>query len=274
MLRISSNVAALTATRSFNRTSRETSEAMQELASGTKYSSASKDAAGFAISENLKAETKGFQAARANADNASSFIQVAEGALNEQNNILIRMRELAIQAASDTVSDTERGFINYEFQQINSELDRIAKSTKFGSQSLLDGSTKNYEFQVGVNGSSNDLIKYNADANTTASSLDVSGLTVEEKSDARDSLEAIDAALGKIGEARAKFGAVQSRLDSASSHAGVMIENLSAAYSRRADTDVAEAVTNVRRGLVLQQYQTAILALSNQQDELALKLIG
>lgn len=275
MLRVSSNLASLAAQRAFSRTTRETNEAMQELASGSKFSAgAAKDSAGFAISENMKAQVKGFRAAQSNADNASSFVQVAEGALNEQNNILIRMRELAIQAASDTVSDTERGFIDYEFKQINSELDRIAKSTKFGSQGLLDGSTKNYEFQVGVNGGANDVIKYNADTNTTAGNLDVSGLSVADKGDARDSLDSIDSALTKLAEARAKFGAVQSRLDSASSHAGVMVENLSAAYSRRADADVAEAVSAARKGMIMQQYQAAVIAMSNQQEEAVLRLVG
>lgn len=274
MLRISSNVASLAAQMAYSRTVRDTSDAMKELAGGTKFTTPGKDAAGFAISENLRAEVKGYGAAKNNADNASSFVQVAEGALNEQNNILIRMRELAIQAASDNFSDTERGFINYEFQQLGSELDRIAKSTKFGSTALLDGTSKEYDFQVGVNGSKEDVIKYKSTTNTTASNLDVSGLSVSEAGDARDSLSSIDSALTKIAEARAKYGATQSRLDSAANHTATMIENLSGAYSRLSDTDVAEAVATVRRGMVMQQYQAAIMASANQQEETVLKLIG
>lgn len=274
MLRIISNAASLAAQHQIRLTQREMGSALKQLASGTRFSEASKDAAGFAIAENMKAQIKGFEAARRNSDNASSFIQVAEGALSEQNNILIRMRELSIQSASDNYSDTEREFLNYEFTQLNSELDRIAKTTKFGSTPLLNGSTQNYDFQVGVHAGPENIIKYTSDTNTTGDELGVSGLDIAERSGALDSLSAIDDALKNINQARAKFGAIQSRLDSSTNHIDSQLENLSDAYSRMADVDVAEAITQARKGQILQQYQAAALNMANEIDQFAIKLVG
>lgn len=274
MLRIISNAASLAAQHQIRLTQRETGSALKQLASGSRYSEPSKDAAGFAIAENMRAQVKGFEAARRNSDNASSFIQVAEGALAEQNNILIRMRELSIQAASDNYSDTEREFLNYEFNQLNTELDRIAKTSKFGSTPLLNGTTTDYEFQVGVHAGEENIIRYTSDTNTTTEQLGVAGLEITEQSGARESLSAIDDALKNINQARAKFGAIQSRLDSSTNHIDSQIENLSEAYSRMADVNVAEAVTQARKGQILQQYQAAALNMANQIDEYALRLVG
>src|SRR5687768_15422005 len=139
MLRISSNLASLTSSRFLGLTQKSVEKALQEISTGTRFVNPGVDPAGYAIAESMRGQIKGYGAARDNAENATSFVQIAEGALNEQNNILIRMRELAIQAASDTYSDTERGYLNEEFKQINNELDRIAKTTRFGTQPLLDG---------------------------------------------------------------------------------------------------------------------------------------
>jgi flagellin len=255
-------------------TQRATEKAMKDLASGTRFSQPGNDAAGAAIAEQLRGQVAGEKAALSNADNATSFIQVAEGALNEQNNILIRMRELAVQAASDTYSDKEREFLNYEYTQLSQELDRIAKTTTFGSTALLNGNSKDYEFQVGTNKGDDSIIRYTSDTDTTASSLGVEGGDVETKSDARSNLGDIDEALTKLAEARAKYGAVQSRLDSAANNLQTQIENVTAAHSRIADTDVAAAMSDVRRGQILQQYQAAVLAQANSSNEALLRLIA
>ncbi len=273
-LRISTNVASIAAQNQLVKSQMETQKAMKELASGSRLSNISSDAAGKAIAEELRGQFTGLKAARVNANNASSFIQVAEGSLNEQNNILIRLRELSVQAASDTNSDTERGFLDQEYQQLTQEFDRIAKTTKFGSTPLLDGSKREYEFQVGSNKGYDSVITFNNDLNTTASGVSIDGLRITEKSDARDSLESLDSALKKVAESRAKLGAVQSRLESVDSHLSTQIEGIENAYSQRNDTDVADAVSRMTRGTVLMQYQAAVLTKANQLPEVTLKLIA
>lgn len=274
MLRISPGMASIGAQRALGITQRETERAMRDLAQGTRFSNSGSDPAGFAISESLAAQNQGYKAARMNSENATSFLEVAEGALNEQTNVLIRLRELAIQAASDTFSDVERGFLDNEFQQLLSEFDRIARSTKFGSQPLLDGTSKDYEFQVGVHKGPNDVIKFSNDTNTTSDSLGLGGMTVSDKSDARDTLDGIDSALMNVNGARAKLGAIHGRLQAAKGHIDTMVENLTSAYSRMAETDVAETVAKVRRGQVLQAYQAQVLQDANNQQATMLKIIG
>lgn len=274
MLRVSPVTASLMAQRYLGLTQRSTEKAMKDLASGSRFNTPGADAAGAAIAEQLEGQVRGQKAALNNADNATSFIQVAEGALNEQNNILIRLRELAVQAASDTYSDQEREFLNYEYTQLTQELERIAKTTTFGSTALLDGRSRDYEFQVGTSGKEDSIIRYTSDTNTTATELGVDGGEVLSKGEARNNLDDIDGAMTKVAEARAKYGAIQSRMDSAANNLAVGIENVTAAHSRMADTDVAQAVTEVRRGQILQQYQATVLAHANTTNEAMLRLIA
>lgn len=273
-MKIFSQAALLSTQRVMQQNQNKLEVAMKQLASGNRFANSAVDSAGQAIAENLKSQIKGIQAATMNAENATSLVQHAEGALNEQNNILIRMRELSIQAASDTFSETEREFLNYEFEQLNQENDRIAKTTRFGSQNLLDGSERTYDFQVGLDKSESSRITYEQDANTTSSELGIEGLTVTDQSSALDSLESIDSALEQISGARAKLGAVQSRMDYAINNNRSQVENLASAHSKIADTDVAEAFTEMRRAQVLQQYQVAALANANDAQGYALRLIA
>jgi flagellin len=263
-LRINTNLASIAAQRQLSLSSKSLESSMKQLASGSRFADMTQGGGDFAIAEHLRGQIRGMKAARFNAQNANSFIQVAEGGLNEQNNILIRQRELAIQAASDTFSDNEREMLDQEYQQLNQELDRIAKTTTFGSHRLLMGEEKQYEFQVGAYGGAENIITYDSDTNTTASALDVAGNGVADKSDARSAVESIDEALQTIAQARANFGAMQSRLDSVDNNAGVQIENLEAAHSRLADTDVAEAVSTMYKQQALQQYQLQVLGKANQ----------
>ncbi len=273
-MRIFSNAALLSTQRVMQQNQRSLEISMKQIASGNRFANSSVDAAGQAISENIKAQARGIESATANAENATSLVQHAEGALNEQNNILIRMRELAVQAASDTFSETEREFINYEFEQLNQEVDRIARTTRFGSQNLLDGSERTYEFQVGSDGGRDSRITYHQDSNTTASELGVDGLSVDSQSSALDSLESIDSALELVSAARAKMGAVQSRLEYSINNNQSQKENLDSAYSKLADTDIAKAVSEMRKAQILQQYQVAALASANDSQGYALKLIA
>ncbi|MFP5519709.1 MAG: flagellin [Bdellovibrionia bacterium] len=273
-LRINTNIASLHAQSQLRLTSRDLERDLSQLASGTRFSYPGADAATSAISQQLKAQQKGIEAAAQNADIAHSFIQTAEGSLNEQNNILIRLRELAVQGASDTYSDKEREFLNLEAAQLKDEFDRIALSASFGSTKLLSGENKSYEFQVGHTGNSESRIQFTNEANTRASELSVDSIEVSDKSSARDSLNTIDEALTSIAGVRAQFGSVQSRLE----HAGDFLLNqrsaIAEAKSRLSDTDVAQVVSNVKRNQVLQQYQAQVLNEANQAPIAALKLVA
>jgi flagellin len=273
-LRIGTNVAAIAANRSLSRTSDEMEKSLGRLASGQRIVRPGDDAAGFAISEQLRGEEKGLMQARRNADNAIGLIQVAEGGLSEQNNIVVRLREIATQAASDTVSDTEREYLDTEFQSLVSEADRIAESTRFGQKKLLVGSDESFDFYVGTSGDpASDVINYKLSANTKASSLGISGLGVSDKSDARSSLGDLDESLMKLAEARAGFGAIQGRLEIAGNNLDVQRENVASARSRIADVDVAEESSNLAKSQVLQELGVAVLAQANQNPARALKLL-
>ncbi|MEI7973854.1 MAG: flagellin [Bdellovibrio sp.] len=272
-LRISTNIAALAAARGLSQSQRALERSMKQLASGSRFSDASVGAGEFAISERLRGQISGVRSGRNNADFASYFVAIAEGGLSEQNNTLVRMRELAIQAASDTLSDQEKEFLDFEFQNLSQEVDRIAQTTRFGSQRLLMGDGSSLEVQGGPYKGEENLIRYRSQTNTSSRELDIDGLRVRDKDSARDSLEVIDEALVKIGGARAYFAAVSSRLQAVSANAAVQLENLSAAQSRLADTDIAEAVSEMTRHQILQQFQTSVLAQANQIPSMALKLL-
>lgn len=273
-LRISTNIPSLMAQSQLSKSSRELQKAYGELASGSKHSSGSRDAAGFSIAESLRGDMAGLKAAGDNAGNAASFVKTAEGGLNEENNILIRLRELAIQSASDTNSDQERGFMDLEFTQLKEELDRIAKTTTFGSTPLLKGDSKSYEFQVGLHAGEENQIRYTNETDTTADALGVSGLSVSDKGEARDALESLDQGLNQVAQARAQFGAVQSRLESTEDFLSRHAVNIAEAHSRIADSDIPEVISRVRKNEILQQYQAQVLSMANAQDGLSLKLIG
>lgn len=275
-LRIGTNVAAISAQRNLARSEAMTVHASRALASGSRIVSPGDDAAGFAISESLRGQAASLKQAKQNSENAKGLIQVAEGGLNEQNNILIRLRELSVQAASDTVGDQEREFINTEFQNLVEEFDRIAKTTKYGQKSLLTGSNQEFEFFLGAGGTSNnsnDIIKYKLDTDTTSSAMDIASADVTEKKGAQKALQSIDTAIYGIAKARAGFGAMQSRFEIASNNLDLQRENVMEARSRMADADVAVEVSNLTQGQVLQEFGTAVLAQANQNPARALKLL-
>nr|WP_295903268.1 flagellin [uncultured Bdellovibrio sp.] len=272
-LRIATNTASIAAQRVLSKQQKRAEHSAQALASGSRIVNAADDAAGLAISENFKGQLKGIAQARNNANNAISFSQVGEGGLSEVSNILIRLRELGVQAASDTVSDTERGFLNNEAQQLIQEADRIAKTTTFGNTKLLDGSGGKLEFHVGAYGGEENIISFDFDADATTSSLGISGISVDDKGSARDTLESVDQAIQKVGALRANFGAMQSRLESTVSNLDVSYENLSAANSRIRDTDVAKETAEMASASILQNTAVSVLAQANQLPNVAMKLV-
>ena len=275
-LRIGTNVSALNAQKNLYMTQINANRSMARLASGFRINQAADDAAGLAISENLKGQIRGLRQANRNANDGISLVQVAEGSLNEVSNMLIRLRELGVQASSDTIGETERKFLDVEYQQLKSEIQRITESTVFNGYELLNGTGGMIDIQVGVNNDAfRDRISFNAGA--ANASIDALGLTAENvgtKESAQLSLGTIDQALTSVNAIRANFGALQNRLQSTSNNLLIADENLSAANSRIRDTDVAAETSEMTRNNILLQAGVSVLGQANQSQQLALKLLG
>jgi flagellin len=270
-------MGAITASRQLEQTSRENAKIYSRLSSGQRISSAGDDAAGLSISENLRAQIRSMGQAERNANDGVSFSQVAEGGLTEIGNIMVRLRELAIQAGSDTVGDKERGFINTEVQSLVQEVDRIANVTNFNGTPLLNGqaSKSELEFQVGTRNDAADRITFNASENDVrAGSIGVDSLDYSSIDGARSALDKIDDATNKVLAARARLGALQNKLQATINNLGIGKENLEFARSRIADTDVAQETSDLVRGNILQSAGIAVLAQANQTPMQALRLLS
>lgn len=274
--RINTNTSSMAAQRALSQVNRKEADTSVKLATGTRINKASDDAAGLAISEKLKASIRSSQQANRNANDGISMIQVAEGGMNESSNILTRLRELAVQSASDTVGDTERSFTDMEYQQLKQEIERISQTTKFNGQSLLDGQGQKLEFQIGSgNNEFQDRIVYDAGKiNAGLESLGLGELAVSSKEGAQESLAVIDKAIESMSGQRAELGALQNRLLSTSNNLEVSIENMSAANSRIRDVDYASATAENAQNNILKQAGTSVLAQANTLPQQALRLVG
>ncbi len=275
-MRVSTNIAAINAQRNLSQSQSNIDSSLAKLASGSRINKSADDAAGLAISENLKAQIRSARQANRNANDGISMVQTAEGGLNEIGNIITRLRELGVQAASDTVGDTERGFINKEVDQLKSEIERISQVTTWGRTKLLSGESPDFDYQVGIyNNAAEDRITFKASENvSTLSSLSLDGLDYTSKDGARVGLESLDMAQTNVNGQRANLGALQNRLVSTVNNLQVAEENMSAANSRVRDTDVADASSELTRNNILLQAATATLAQANSKNQIALKLLG
>ncbi len=274
-LRIATNTAALMVQKNLKQTSQASGEALEKLSSGKRINKSADDAAGLAIAKNMEAQVKGLRQASRNANDGISMVQTAEGAMNETGNILVRLRELSVQAASDTIGDTERGFLDKEYQQLTKEVDRIAESTKFGSISLLNGSGSEMDIQVGTFAGEEGQIQYDpSQTNATTSALNISGLSVASKDDARSSMENVDEAISSLSEQRANLGAVQSRLQSSVNNLEIQATNLDASRSVIEDADVAYESSQLASSNIAKQAGIASLAQANNINSAALRLVG
>jgi len=275
-LRINTNVSSIAAQRALGITKNNLDSNFRKLSSGERITRAADDAAGLAISENLKSQIRGLRQAKRNSDDGISLIQTAEGGLNEISSIIIRLRELSIQAASDTVGDTERGFSNIEFQNLLEEIQRISQGSEFNGRKLLNGQGGVVEIQVGIhNDPTNDRIKYDSTStDATIESLGLVGESIAHKEGAQLSLSKLDDALVRINGTRANLGALQNRLQSASNTIAITEENFSAANSRIRDVDVAAETADMARNNILSQAGVSVLAQANQAPNFALKLLA
>lgn len=274
-LRINTNVASLNAQRNLGSTRISMNKSLEKLSSGQRINRAGDDAAGLAISENLKAQIKGLGQAERNAEDGISLVQIAEGALGEVSNILIRLRELGVQAASDTIGSTERKFLNVEFEQLTSEVDRIANSTEFNRVPLLNGTGAVFDIQIGTrNDPISDRLTFDASsADVNVAALGLNLASVSDKISAQNSLTSIDQAIISVSGIRADFGALQNRLQSTVNNIQTSIENLAAANSRVRDTDVAAETAELTKQNILMQAGTSVLSQANSSTNSALSLI-
>ena len=274
-LRINTNVSSLNAQRNLNSTRLTQQKTLEQLSSGQRINRAGDDAAGLAISENLKAQIRGLGQAERNAADGISLVQIAEGGLSETSNILIRLRELAVQAASDTIGPTERKFLNVEFEQLVAEVDRIANSTEFNKVPLLNGTGAVFDIQIGTrNDPLSDRLTFDASsADVNVAALGLNLASVADKISAQNSLAAIDSAIVSVSGIRADFGALQNRLQSTINNIQVSIENLSAANSRVRDADIAKSTAELTKSNILMQAGTSVLAQANNSTTSALSLI-
>ncbi|MFN3696157.1 MAG: flagellin [Pseudobdellovibrio sp.] len=274
-LRIATNVAALNAGKNLYSLGIKQNTSMARLSSGYRINQASDDAAGLAISESLKAQIRGLKQANRNANDGISLVQVAEGGLGEVANMLVRLRELGVQAASDTISDRERVLTNVEYQQLKEEIERLSQSTKFNGTPLLNGQGGVLDIQVGnQNDPFLDRISFRAEqSNATLENLMIKDSSVVNKSEAQVSLAQVDEAINRVNAMRAGLGAFQNRLQSTSQNLLTAEENYAAANSRIRDTDIAAESTELSKNNILMQAATSVLGQANTQSQLALKLL-
>jgi flagellin len=275
-LRIATNTTALNAQRQMSITRLGLDKTLEKLASGSRINHAGDDAAGLAISENLRAQIRGIRQAKRNSQDGVSLIQVSEGGLNELSNILIRLRELSIQSASDTIGDTERQFTDREFQALKQEIDRIANVTNFNGTPLLNGKAGIFEIQVGThNNPILDRVVFNGErCDATLDALKLGGESSATKQGAQLSLSVIDDALIRVNSIRADLGALQNRLQATINNLAISDENLSAANSRIRDADFAEEVSEMTKNNILMQSGISVLGQANVTNQATLKLLG
>ncbi|MGE3173897.1 MAG: flagellin [Planctomycetota bacterium] len=272
-LRVNTNIASINAQRNTAQVTSRLARNFQRLSTGLRISTAADDAAGLAISERLRAQVRSLGQAARNANDGISLVQVGEGALNEVSNILVRLRELAIQAANGSSSSADKNTIKEEFDSLVSEIDRIAQSTDFNGVKLLDGTSSAVQFQVGINTAANiDVLSVSLTA-ALATNLGLSTVDVGSNGDTSFAIAQLDTAINEVSQLRGKFGSLQNRLQSTIANIGVAQESLSAAESRIRDVDVAYETAELTRNSILQQASISILSQANAQPQSALQLL-
>jgi flagellin len=300
MISINTNYGGLFASKAASQSQRTLDTAMERLSSGLRINYAKDDAAGQAISTRLTAEVEGLQMASRNAADAQSLIDTAEGALQESHNILLRMRELSVQAANGTLTDDDRSALNAEMGQLILEVERIAQTTSWAGNSLINGTgttdgDKSYVFQLGVNGASSDRITVNIDdaravalglvtdiaTGSSASDNDYTAtgndadtpLSIANQTAAQGAIGTIDLAIKAVSNSRAELGAVSNRLTSTINNLDQISVNLSSSKGRIQDADFAAETSNLAKGQILQQAATAMLAQANASKQNVLALV-
>jgi flagellin len=276
-LRISTNVSSLTGQRHLRDTRQLLDRSIERLSSGYRINRAGDDAAGLGISEKLRAKTRGLVQAQRNASDGISLIQVAEGGLGEVQNILVRLRELGVQAASDTIGQRERRYLNEEFQSLKAEIDRIANSTEFNGTYLLDGTGGGLDLQINTGGDNIlgvDRLSFDAfRLDVNADQLGLEEANVADKNGAQRCLALVDGALESVSSVRGELGAIENRLESTIRNISISVENLTSARSRIKDVDVADETAELAKYNILMQSGISVLTQANSIPQMALALL-
>ena len=283
-IRIFNNIASTNAQRILGINNQRLATSIERISSGIRINRGADDAAGLAISEGLRSDIRALRQATRNANDGMSLVNVAEGALNEQSSILIRLRELASQAATGTVGSTERATIQLEFSALRDELTRIAATTEFNGTGLIDGTlassvatTSHTLIQIGIDSSSDSRIDLNDSLSldaVTASTLGIASLSVTASAEALTALSVIDTAIASVTASRGKVGAVQNRLQRSVSALSISSENLQAAESSIRDADIAYEIAQLTRNQILVQTSTAMVGQSNLIPQSVLQLLA
>ncbi|MBT3514228.1 MAG: flagellin FliC [Nitrospina sp.] len=284
-VRIFNNIPSVTAQRILGVNNNRLALSVERISSGIRINRAADDAAGLAVSEGLRSDIRALRQAVRNASDGISLMNVTEGALNEQSGILIRLRELASQAATGTVGSTERQTIQLEFSALRSELDRITSTTEFNGTKLIDGTlsssvadvNSHILIQIGIDSTANSRLDLNKEVNLAAISstaLGISDLSVTAAAQALTALDQINTAISSITASRGKVGAVQNRLTKSIANLSVSVENLQAAESSIRDADIAEEVAELTRNQILVQTATAMVGQANLIPQSVLQLLG
>ena len=273
-MRISTNTAAMRANREIQNISQEKTTTLRRLSSGERINHAADDPAGLAISERMRAKIRGKGQAERNANDAISFIQVAEGSLGSMQDMATRLKELALQASTDTIGDSERGFVDREFQQLKEEIRRIGENTQFNGKNLLDKDSR-YDMQIDVSHNSDSRIAYNL--TQVFESIDNIGLKTIDVTDnvrARSALGKLDSALAKLSEGRAQLGAMQNRMNSVVANLQSGNENIQASKSRIRDADIAEETAKKVSQDLRTDVAASFMVHAMDSSKMALKLLS
>ncbi|MFN7587747.1 MAG: flagellin [Planctomycetota bacterium] len=273
-LRVNTNVASINAQRNLSAVTDRLGTNYRRLSTGLRISTAADDAAGLAISERLRSQVRSLEQAKRNANDGISFVQTAEGALNEVSSILTRLRELAIQSSNGSVSNEDKETLDEEFQSLISEVNRIGRSTEFNGIKLLDGSSSTVSFQVGFGTTSGiDTLAVSLSP-ALSTTLSLNSLDIGSGGATTTAMSNIDAAINTVSSLRGSLGAVQNRLGSTINNLAVQVENLSAAESRIRDVDGAYETAQLTRNNILQSASISVLSQANSQPQTALQLLG
>ena len=271
-MRINNNISAMNSYRNLTTVNETVDKSMEKLSSGLRINRAGDDAAGLAISEKMRGQVKGLAMATKNSQDGISMIQTAEGALNESHSIIQRMRELAVQSANDTNTDSDRQKVQLEVDQLVEELDRVGNTTEFNTQVLMDGNfdSEGVLFHIGANKDQNVNLKFN---DMRSGSLGLAGIKMDTQEGANTAIKTINDALEAVSTERAKYGAMQNRLEHTINNLRVSGENLQAAESRIRDTDMASEMVKLNKDKIISQSGTAMLAQANTTPQNVLQLL-
>ena len=274
---IQTNSSSINAQRNMMATGRNLNTSIQRLSSGLKVNSASDDAAGMAVTINLRAQIRGFEQAMENANDGIAILQTAEGSYNSISDIMIRMRELAVQASNDSLTNKERAYLDTEFEDLTAELTRISDVAEYNGQLLLDGTagdgSGNMVFQVGTRNTANDQITIQL-GNQDATTLGIDTLDLTDLTNSQTAISTLDTALDTLATDRAILGSKINEMTAAVDNLATTVENLSTANSQIRDADISRESAAFTKNNVLMQSGVAMLSQANTIPQMALKLIG